>query len=204
MCCPDHDQVQDDASCTSSCLDHEGLLLAAFVHVLEDVTAKNDKLAAGTSSTKSIFDKYDTWRISIEDYVWKLSTNIHCSVQCFVLALCYMNSLADKDPSWIITSKNVHKLLLTSLVIAAKFHDDIPYSNAYCAKVGGITLCEMNKLERELLRRLDFTLRVDKELYDEYEHLLKRWIEYLQQPEDLDEWADDFESNEINNTQSPA
>eukprot|EP01052_Picozoa_sp_SAG31_P025445 SAG31_NODE_2230_length_6144_cov_3.629115_7_plen_148_part_00 len=79
-----------------------------------------------------------------------------------------------------------------SVMVAAKFFDDIYYDNAYYAKVrsprchrkhvlplpftvperlqvGGIPTTEMNSLELEFLFMINFTLNVTPEVYKQYE-----------------------------------
>lgn len=46
-------------------------------------------------------------------------------------------------------------------VVQAKFMDDKYFTNKYYAQVGGVALEELNCLELELLRRLDYRAHVD-------------------------------------------
>eukprot|EP00003_Mantamonas_plastica_P020725 TRINITY_DN3340_c0_g1_i1.p1 TRINITY_DN3340_c0_g1~~TRINITY_DN3340_c0_g1_i1.p1 ORF type:complete len:323 (+),score=67.27 TRINITY_DN3340_c0_g1_i1:96-971(+) len=67
---------------------------------------------------------------------------------------------------------NTHKLLLSCLVCALKFLRDKPKSNKHYAKVGGIPLKYMNKLERLTLGYLEFNLYVtEDELADVMEQM---------------------------------
>ncbi|KAG0380050.1 hypothetical protein BGX24_010364, partial [Mortierella sp. AD032] len=59
-----------------------------------------------------------------------------------------------------VNSFNIHRLLITSLMIAAKFTSDLFYSNARYAKVGGLALPELNQLELEFLFTSKFELNV--------------------------------------------
>lgn len=52
------------------------------------------------------------------------------------------------------------RLLLTATVLAAKFLDDVYYTNRHYAKVGGVSLAELNDLERHMLMLLAYRLRV--------------------------------------------
>ena len=51
-----------------------------------------------------------------------------------------------------------------SLMLAAKFFDDLFYNNAFYAKLGGVSPGEMNALELELLHLLDFALFIKPEV----------------------------------------
>jgi len=52
--------------------------------------------------------------------------------------------------------KNVYRLFITSIVVAAKFLDDKYYKNSYYASVGGIPISTMNEMEVEMLKMLNF------------------------------------------------
>ncbi|CAN1246856.1 CYCP3-1 [Linum grandiflorum] len=51
-----------------------------------------------------------------------------------------------------LTSLNVHRLLITSIMLAAKFVDDAFFNNAYYARVGGISTGELNNWKEKLLQ----------------------------------------------------
>ena len=67
------------------------------------------------------------------------------------------------------------RLLLTSILIAIKFNEDDFYSNTYYAKVGGITLLEINNLENEFLKYLDMKLWIDIQIYTKYQNYLVQY-----------------------------
>lgn len=60
------------------------------------------------------------------------------------------------------------RFLITAVMVAAKFIDDFRLSNRDFAKIGGISNAEMNILELELLKTLDFNLSVNRLLFENY------------------------------------
>lgn len=96
--------------------------------------------------------------ISVEAYILRLAKYTKCSPACFAYSFLYMSRLAAQDTALVPTLLNVHRLVLTSVLLAAKFLDDRYYNNAYYARVGGITTEEMNRLEMEMLKCLNFSL----------------------------------------------
>lgn len=68
----------------------------------------------------------------------------------------------------MLTELNVHRVVITAVLLAAKFFDDAYYNNAYYAKVGGVLVSEMNSLEVEFLFRINFSLRVVPEVFQKY------------------------------------
>jgi hypothetical protein len=70
--------------------------------------------------------------------------------------------------NFLLTDLNVHRVVITSVLLAAKFFDDAYYNNAYYAKVGGVMVSEMNGLEVDFLFRINFSLHVTPEVFGKY------------------------------------
>lgn len=60
------------------------------------------------------------------------------------------------------------------MVVAAKFLDDRVFSNAYYARIGGVTTQELNGMEREFLKLMSYKLRVKPALVESYCKALER------------------------------
>lgn len=110
--------------------------------------------------------------ISIRKYLSRLCDYLKCSQECFVLALIYIDRLICAHSDLNVDKFCIHRLVLTGTAIAAKFFDDKYYKNSYYAKVGGVSLPEMNRLESEFLVLVDFQLFVKPEQYEEYTTML--------------------------------
>lgn len=59
-----------------------------------------------------------------------------------------------------VNSLTVHRLVISSVLIAVKMTDDRYYNNAFFAKIGGVALSELNVMELEMLKLLDFRTHV--------------------------------------------
>ena len=90
-----------------------------------------------------------------------------CSNECFILALIYIDRLIQRN-NFLLTELNVHRVVITAVLVAAKFFDDAYYNNAYYAKVGGVLVSEMNGLEVDFLFRVNFSLQFTPELFRKY------------------------------------
>jgi hypothetical protein len=176
----------------------------------------------GDAGRLTVFHGLRAPPISIDAYVERLAMYTKCSPICFVFALDFMATLARAELGLQPITLNVHRLLLTSTMLAAKFTDDRYYNNAFYSKVrgaaarghrsppattpqqrsreaaaaamprfscccvlpplqgarrrppwlcppmrrpqvGGITLAEINRLEKEMLRLLDYKLYMSPE-----------------------------------------
>jgi len=84
------------------------------------------------------------------------------------LGLVYIDRIIQKHTQLSINSFNVHRLVISSILVASKFNDDNPYNNAFYAKVGGISVAELNLLELNFLKLIDFNLSIENHIYDRY------------------------------------
>jgi len=110
---------------------------------------------------------YSSFRqpFSLEYYVIRLLGHMRCSPSAFVVALVYLDRMAKVEEKLVPCQYNVHRLFLTAVVLAAKFYEDEVQQNNYYARIGGISIQEMNRLELHMLMTLKFDLSVNPELY---------------------------------------
>ncbi|MCL7037710.1 hypothetical protein MKW94_021271 [Papaver nudicaule] len=144
-------------------------VLSVLSLLLERVVAHNEMLMETTKMkvTITIFHAVRAPSMSIQQYINRIFKYANCSPSCFVIAYIYMDRFL-QHANVHLTSLNVHRLLITSVMIAAKFIDDSFYNNAYYAKVGGVSTAEMNKMEIDLLFSLDFRLQVTEGTLKQY------------------------------------
>ncbi|WOK95993.1 cyclin-P3-1 [Canna indica] len=150
-------------------------VLSLLSSIFETTVQKNE-LQLDTleiKETGSAFNGLRAPTLSIKRYIERIFKYSKCSPSCFVLAYIYIERYIQK-PNMHLTSLNVHRLLITSVVAAAKFIDDAFFSNAYYAKVGGISTKEMNRLEINFLFSLDFRLQVNVDTFTTYCSLLEK------------------------------
>ncbi|CAN1188337.1 CYCU4-1, partial [Linum perenne] len=135
-----------------------------------------------STTTISIFHGLTPPTISIHSYLERIFNYANCSPSCFVVAYVYLNRFVQKQPCLPITSLNVHRLLITSVLVSVKFMDDIYYNNAYYAKVGGISRAEMNLMEVDFLFGIGFDLNVTPTTFHTYCSHLHTQMTILQSP----------------------
>mmetsp|Transcript_38332 Transcript_38332/g.109986 ORF Transcript_38332/g.109986 Transcript_38332/m.109986 type:complete len:285 (+) Transcript_38332:55-909(+) len=67
--------------------------------------------------------------MTITQYIKRLRAYFGCSLECYVVALVYMDRLIKRNPIIVVSALSCHRLMITSLVLAAKFQDDVFYGN---------------------------------------------------------------------------
>ncbi|GJP40131.1 hypothetical protein CLOM_g24416 [Closterium sp. NIES-68] len=165
-------------------------IITVLASILDRVVAVSEqappRLCGKTGQQLTVFHGLRAPGISIAKYLDRIFKYANCSPSCFVIAYIYIDRLIKSQPDMVITSLNVHRLLATSVMIAAKFLDDEYYNNAYYAKVGGVATSEMNRLELEFLFRIKFRLNVTTEEFMEYCKLLENELWTLcQAPQEM-------------------
>jgi hypothetical protein len=140
--------------------------------VLGNLVAKNDQdaaIAQGEGGTP-VVTKFHALRapsISIQDYLDRIFKYASCSCECFVLSLIYIDRVIQRQ-DFVINSLNIHRIIITSVMLSAKFFDDHYFKNAFYAKVGGVPCSEINSLEVEFLFLINFSLHVSPDNYARY------------------------------------
>jgi hypothetical protein len=144
--------------------------------IIESMVHASDRMPLGYYH-KTKFEAFRAPGISVRDYLTRIHKYASCSPECFVLALVYIDRLHQMQ-GFVLTELNVHRVVITSIVLAAKFFDDHYFNNAYYAKVGGVPCPEMNELEVEYLLLINFSLHVSSETYARYYNELANHYAY--------------------------
>ena len=134
--------------------------------LLDKTVQRNDGL--GRKSDLPEFEAGKACPLTASAYLKRIMKYGCCSPCCVVVGLMYLQRLKQRNPTVCLTSGNMQRLLLTSVMVAAKFLDDLYYSNKHWARIGGLNLQEVNTLELKLLFQLSFSLCINREEYQEY------------------------------------
>merc|ERR1719266_689595 len=113
-----------------------------------------------------------------------------CSQECFVMAMVYLNRAVTLNPNFSIDSLNIHKLLLSSVVLATKYLDDDYFLNSHFAEIGGVKLPELNKLELSFLQLIQWRLHVLPDDYSSHNRVLLEFEGQGQQAEHIPQFVD--------------
>lgn len=134
-------------------------------------------------------------RISVHDYLQRLTTHATLSPPILLSMVYYIDRLCELYPAFTVSSLTVHRFLISSATVASKGLSDSFWTNKTYARVGGISVAELALLELEFLWRVEWRIVPQPEvLVDYYQRLVERCDEYVIQPEDEDD-AQPTESN---------
>ena len=125
--------------------------------------------------------------MSIKDYLLRLSQFTKMSESTIIIILIYIDRISNIN-NFRLTYKNIYKLILSAMIVAIKYNEDLFYSSAIYAKLGGLSVSELNYLEFQFLILIKFSLFIENDLYDKYKNNLLS----LQDEEDEDD--NDYEN----------
>ncbi|KAI8145079.1 cyclin-domain-containing protein [Fennellomyces sp. T-0311] len=150
--------------------------------LLERITKTNDKLQASNHnpdkrSAYSCFYARSIPSITIHSYLTRILKYCPCTNECFLSLLVYFDRMSRNSSGLRIDSFNIHRLVISGIMVASKFFSDIFFTNTRYAKVGGLPVAELNALELEFLNLNDYNLNVPIEELQQYgDQLLLHWV----------------------------
>ncbi|KAG2669283.1 hypothetical protein I3843_14G026500 [Carya illinoinensis] len=129
---------------------------------------KNCRCALSKDSRTGVFDCHETPDMTIQSYLERIFRYTRAGPSIYVVAYVYIDRFCQSNPGFRISPGNVHNFLITTIMVASKYVEDMNYRNSYFARVGGLTAEELNKLELEFLFLIGFKLHVNVSVFESY------------------------------------
>jgi len=150
-------------------------LINSISQVLETIIEDN-KLLFNYSEiikkqSKDVFSSRIIPKISIKDYLKRISTYTNIEKNTLIVSLIYIDRLC-RVSKLTLTCYNIHRILFASILISIKYNEDNFYDNKYYSEIAGISLKELNSLENNFLNLIHFLLYVKDETFKNYESYL--------------------------------
>ena len=150
--------------------------LCDFISViLEKTLYSGNKNKKNILSKKTIFDIKKIPKISIKKYIRRIVKYAKPEPSSLISALIYLDKICETQ-NIVLTKKNIYKLLLICIMLSMKFNEDDVNSNAFFAKVGGIDLENLNPIENQTYKILNFEFFIDDNLFHVYEDYIELFM----------------------------
>ncbi len=111
---------------------------------------------------------------SLAEFIHRFAQLSLLTDEALIVSVIYIDRALESGMK--ITRHELHRLVLTACVLSIKYNLDDYYDNAYYAKLGGLSLAEMNGMERDLVRRLDYRLFVGEEEFRRYKNSVLGYV----------------------------
>jgi len=106
------------------------------------------------------FHSRDPPDISVREYVYRIYEHADISMEVMGASMVYMGRLLQSShiPCNRLT---VHRLIISAIILAVKFIEDAVIRNAFFVYIGGLSILELNRMEVEFLKKIDYRLWID-------------------------------------------
>lgn len=152
-------------------------LLNKISKILDSVISENTKLKNYkeklNQQKEMSFTSYDKPSVTINEYLIRIQKYTEAEDSSIIMGLIYLDRICD-IAKMVITPYNVHRLLFTSIFLAIKNNEDTVFSDSFYARVSGIPIKELKKLESDYVLLIEFKLFVKKEEYQKYKIYIDR------------------------------
>ncbi|GAB4861935.1 Cyclin-U2-1 [Ancistrocladus abbreviatus] len=138
--------------------------------------AKNCKWALSRHARTRVFDGHEAPDMTVQSFLERIFRYTKAGPSVYVVAYVYIDRLCQNYPGFRISPSNVHRLLITTIMVASKYVEDMNYRNSFFARVGGLTTNELNKLEVDFLFLMGFKLHVNVSVFESYCSHLEREV----------------------------
>ncbi|KIM91958.1 hypothetical protein PILCRDRAFT_28289, partial [Piloderma croceum F 1598] len=145
-------------------IDHLALLIG---DMLERLMTHNDRIPLSPESLTR-FHSRSAPNITVLDYLKRIVRFTNVEKSCLLLTLHYIDQICTRMPLFTLSSLTCHRFIISAIAVASKGLCDTFCTNNLYAKVGGITVTELNMLEREFLQAIDWRLTCTREVLQEY------------------------------------
>ncbi|KAJ1856811.1 cyclin-like protein interacting with PHO85, partial [Coemansia sp. RSA 486] len=106
--------------------------------------------------------------IDLETYMTRILKYCPCQNEVFLGLVVYMQQMIDqcarRRMPFTVDAFSVHRLVITAVTVGSKWFSDVFFTNSRYAKVGGISVEELNNLELQFLSIVDFDLNIQPEV----------------------------------------
>eukprot|EP01060_Flectonema_neradi_P032758 TRINITY_DN528_c1_g1_i1.p1 TRINITY_DN528_c1_g1~~TRINITY_DN528_c1_g1_i1.p1 ORF type:complete len:174 (+),score=26.86 TRINITY_DN528_c1_g1_i1:67-522(+) len=127
-----------------------------IAQMLVKLAKTNDEKS--NSGDVTFYDAVTIPSVSILDMIKRWMKFSRTPNEVIIMAAIYIDRASSKG--LVVTSHSVHRVLLSALVVAAKYHCDRVHGNSHYAKVGGVAPTELNRLEATFIQDLEWELYI--------------------------------------------
>lgn len=142
-------------------------LVQLIADMLDRLMAHNDRIPLLPESLTR-FHSRSAPSITVLDYLKRIVKFTNIEKSCLLITLHYIDQICARMPLFTLSSLTCHRFIIASITVSSKGLCDSFCTNNLYAKVGGISVTELNILEREFLSAIDWRLTCTCELLQEY------------------------------------
>ena len=132
--------------------------------ILTEISGQNSNIEY---NPKDPFSAVTPPNVKLKHFFSRIKKYTNFEKSTLIIILIYTDRMCINS-GIILNPYNIHRIILGSLLLAIKYNEDVYFTNEYYAKIGGISLKELNYLEYFSYQLLDFNLYISDDIYGKY------------------------------------
>ncbi|KAJ3301626.1 hypothetical protein HDV03_000626 [Kappamyces sp. JEL0829] len=142
-------------------------LISLVVEMFERLIQHNDEIPPTLANTTRFHSRTPPG-IGVKEYIERMNKYVIVEKSVLLMTLVFVDRMCTLYPTFTINSLTAHRFLIACVTATSKCVSDIYSTNAFFAKVGGISTQELNVIEIEFCKLLEWRLQCSAALLQEY------------------------------------
>lgn len=105
------------------------LVISVLASLIQRSMARNERIARNCTwkwqSKTSVFDCHEAPDMTIQSYLERIFRYTRAGPSVYVVAYAYIDRFCQSYPQFRISARNVHRLLITTIMVASKYVEDM-------------------------------------------------------------------------------
>jgi hypothetical protein len=127
--------------------------------MLDRLITHNDRIPL-TPTSLTRFHSRAPPTINVLSYLLRIARYTNVEPCCLLILLPYVDKVCARLPTFTVSSLTVHRFIIAGISVGSKALSDAFCTNGRYARVGGVSIAEMNLLEKEFCEAIDWRLTV--------------------------------------------
>ena len=135
-----------------------------ITEILTEISNQNEDIEFNQEDP---FAKENPSKVTLQYLFYRIKKYSQIEKSTLIFILIYADRIC-VTAGIILNPHNIHRIILGCWILAIKYNEDVFFNNEFYAKVGGVAVEELNRLEYESFKWLNNELFVSEDIYQKY------------------------------------
>ena len=132
--------------------------------ILTEISSQNSNVEYNPDDP---FSRESPSNVTLQYFFSRIKKYSQIEKSTLIIILIYADRMCTTS-GIILNPHNIHRIILGCLLLAIKYNEDVYFTNEHYAKVGGVSIQELNSLEYFSIQLLNFNLYISEDIYQKY------------------------------------
>ena len=132
--------------------------------ILTEISSQNSNVEYNPDDP---FSTKSPSKVTLQYFFGRIKKYTKIEKSTLIIILIYADRMCTTS-GIILNPHNIHRIILGCLILAIKYNEDLYFTNEQYAKVGGVSVQELNDLELYSIQLLNFNLFISEDIYEKY------------------------------------